>query len=763
MPGINGATFYLELVINGRGTGKVLPVSYRDGHYYTQAGPLLDAGVRLQADPGAEVAVDAIEGVRAVYNGNAQQLQLTLPLDWLPNQIAGTTASDAHIPAISSLGALFNYDIYTSDVSGPGGWDTSAWLEQRVFDGFGFISNTGVYRHDQGGGHSGKHGYMRYDTSWRFNDEDRMLSYAAGDITTGSLAWTGAVRVGGVQIQRNFGLRPELVTYPLPQFSGEAAVPSAVDLYINGYKSSSTDLQPGPYTINSVPFINGAGEATVVTRDALGRQVSVSVPFYVTSTMLKTGLSDYSLSVGALRQNYGVRSFDYGKAVASGSFRYGMSDWFTFESHAEVAPHLGMAGLGGNIALGRLGTLNVAYAQSQYRGGSGRQYTAGYSYYARAFGVAAQHLQRSAGYMDLSRYSIMDAARDFAVPMPIRSAIMRRSDQITGSVTLGRAGSLGAGYFDARSSNGERTRLVNLSYTRSLWRGSSLYASINRDLGASGYSAQLQLLVPLGNDNGTLTFDTTRDRDHHTSARATYSRVTPVEGGWGWNLAYAGGTRSYRQADVTWRGPNFQVQGGAFGAPGNYTRWADLSGSVVWMDGGLFATNTITDAFALISTDGYSGVPVSYENQVRGVTDRNGHLLVPSVSSYYPGKFAIDPLNLPADVDVPEVEGRIAVRQGSGALLRFPIRRVLTVNVSLVDDSGKPLPRGLIVHDLDSGRQTFTGWDGLVYLEDVQSETRVRVDEADGNSCTALIVTDAGKEGQMTRPGPVTCAREGTP
>ena len=93
-----------------------------------------------------------------------------------------------------------------------------------------------------------------------------------------------------VNIEAVLALRPDLVTYPLPQFAGEAAVPSSVDLFINGYKSSSADLQPGPYTLTNIPFINGAGEAVVVTTDALGRQVSTTVPFYVTSSLLQKGL-----------------------------------------------------------------------------------------------------------------------------------------------------------------------------------------------------------------------------------------------------------------------------------------------------------------------------------------------------------------------------------------------------------------------------------------------------------------------------------------
>jgi outer membrane usher protein len=83
---------------------------------------------------------------------------------------------------------------------------------------------------------------------------------------------------GGLRLSRNFSVRPDLVTYPLLNLSGSAAVPSSVDLFINGYKSSSAQINGGPYTLTNVPWISGAGEATVVTTDALGRQVSTSIP-----------------------------------------------------------------------------------------------------------------------------------------------------------------------------------------------------------------------------------------------------------------------------------------------------------------------------------------------------------------------------------------------------------------------------------------------------------------------------------------------------
>ena len=65
------------------------------------------------------------------------------------------------------------------------------------------------------------------------------MSYRAGDTISGrTLAWTRPIRLGGLQVQRNFALRPDLVTLPLPSYSGSAAVPSTVDVYVNNIKST---------------------------------------------------------------------------------------------------------------------------------------------------------------------------------------------------------------------------------------------------------------------------------------------------------------------------------------------------------------------------------------------------------------------------------------------------------------------------------------------------------------------------------------------
>ncbi|WP_430309439.1 fimbria/pilus outer membrane usher protein [Pseudomonas sp. PONIH3] len=742
---IADATLYLDLLVNQVAKAELVPVQQRAGRLYLASAVLREAGVRLPGEPQGEVALDDIPGLHSDYDSQNQRLLLQVPPAWLPDQQVGDRnlypASDAR----SSFGALLNYDAYLNDTD-EGGSYLAAWNELRLFDDWGTFSTTGQWRQSFNGAQAqGRQGFLRYDSIFRYTDEQRLLTYEAGDLVTGALPWTTSVRVGGLQLSRDFGARPDLVTYPLPAFAGEAAVPTSLDLLINGYKSSSTELQPGPYTLTNVPFINGAGEAVVVTTDALGRQVSTTLPFYVTSSLLAKGLSDFSVAAGSLRRDYAVRDFAYGPGVASATLRHGLSDYFTVETHAESAESLMLGGLGGNLRLGTFGVLNAAVTQSRFEGDTGQQLALGYQYNSRRIGFNYQRVQRHGDYADLSR-----------VDSPY-TRLSQRSEQATLSLNLDSYGSLGAGYFDVRAGDGTRTRLINLSWSKPLWRNSSLYLSANREVGDSQWAAQAQLVIPF-DLHGTLAFSAERGKDGQDLQRVNYSQAVPVGGGLGYNLGYAtGGNRDdYRQADLTWRLQSVQLQVGAYGSSGEMTRWADASGSLVLMDAGLFAANRIDDAFVVVSTSGYADVPVRYENQQIGRTDRNGHLLVPYSSGYYRGKYEIDPMDLPADVLAPQVEQRVAVRRGSGYLLEFPLKRVMAASLMLVDGNQQELKLGSRVRHQESGVEAVVGWDGLVYLENLAPHNRLQVDKADGGQCQVAFDLPEG-EGPIPLIGPLVC------
>ncbi|MGE7956054.1 fimbria/pilus outer membrane usher protein [Pseudomonas sp. NPDC089530] len=745
MEAISDAQLFLELVVNQMNTGRVIAVEQRAGRLFVPLQALQDTGMQLPAGLDTQVALDSLPGLHSDYDSQGQRLLLDVPPEWLPEQRVGSRQAYPRTPALSSFGALLNYDLYLNDTDDAGTY-LAAWNEVRLFDSWGTLSNTGQYRHAFSGLGDGtlNNGYRRYDTTWRYSDDERLLTYEAGDLVSGALPWSNSVRLGGVQLSRDFAVRPDLVTYPLPQFAGEAAVPSSVDLFINGYKSSSTELKPGPYTLTNIPFINGAGEAVVVTTDALGRQVSTTVPFYVTSSLLQKGLSDFSVAAGTLRRDYTQEDFSYGPGVTSGSLRYGLSDSLTLEGHAEAAQSLTLGGLGGNLRLGNFGVLNSAVSQSRFDGRGGQQLSLGYQYSSQRYSLSYQRMQRRDDYADLT-----------VVDSPFTS-LSQRSEQLTLSLNLERYGSLGVGYFDVRAADDSRTRLLNLTWSKPLWRSSSFYLSANREIGDSNWAVQAQLVIPF-DLYGSLSLGSERNKDGQSQQRVNYSRAVPTDGGVGFNLGYAqGDAPTYRQADLTWRLQSVQMQAGVYGSSEAETRWADASGSLVWMDRQVFAANRIDDAFVVVSTSGYRDIPVRYENQLVGRTDKNGHLLVPWSSAYYRGKYEIDPLNLPANVQSPQVEQRIAVRRGSGYLVEFPLTRIVAASVVLVDAQKQDLPLGSLVTHEQTGAQAVVGWDGLVYLENLAPNNTLRVSLADGRSCQVSFALEPEQE-QVPLIGPLVC------
>ncbi|AZC17216.1 fimbria/pilus outer membrane usher protein [Pseudomonas sp. CMR5c] len=773
------STLYLELVVNGKTSGEILPVPYRDGHYYLPTEKLRAMGVSVSAEQESLVAVDLIQGVKAMHDNARQQLLIELPPDWLPDQMFGGE-SQRYMQARSSVGLLMNYDIYANFNRTRGLRNNnrlSAWSEQRLFSPYGIFSNTGVwYGGTSMGDDNDRSRYQRYDTGWSYSDPLSMRKYAAGDLVTDALAPSSSVRMAGFQIGRNFATRPDLVTYPLPSFAGQTAVPSTVDLFINSYKMDSYRVDPGPFTLQTMPYINGAGSATVVTRDALGREVSKEVSFYVSNDLLKPGLTDYSLSAGLLRQDYGLASGRYAHPAASGVFRHGVTPGWTVFGWGEGASGLHDGGLGSNVQLGMLGVLTGSWGASKtdpraigpqrawrnsrwddrwpYRdedidlkpteADSGRQLSYGYSYSSSQFSLNARRTQRSAHYANLGTYR--NTGR-----------LSRREDVVTASVALGDYGTVGAGWVDTQDATGRQLRLINLSHSVSLWRSAFLYTSVNREVGGNDVNAQVTLSIPLG-DRSTTSVSLMRGNDGRRSGQVNYNHSAPASGGLGYSLGVSDGQDmdQYRRADVSWRGTQYEVRGGTYGTRSSQNGWAQLSGSLIGLDGQLYAANKVNDAFALVSTAGYPDVPVRYENQYLGKTNNNGYFLIPSMTSWYPARIQIDPIDLPVDVKTPDVETQVAVRAGSGYVVDFKLEKLRAALLQLRDSNGEALPRGSQVTDISSGATGWVGWEGEVYLENVRDALRLNVVRADdGKACQASVALPpmAG----ITRIGPQTC------
>lgn len=707
----------LELVVNGLASGRVVPVLARGGRFELRLADLRDVGVQLPpvADASATAFSDSLEGVSADYDAPRQRLYLTVSPEFLPRQELGTNKR-AFAPANYDMGALLNYDVYVS--GGTQAVRASVYHEARFFSGAGIVSTSGALRSGS------SKGYIRYDSYFRRSDEATATTIEVGDFVTRTLPWASAVRLGGLQVSRDFSVRPDIVTYPLPQFGGSAALPSTVELLLNGQRIAGGTVNPGPFALETLPPINGYGEANLIVTDMQGRSIATSLPFYVSSSLLRPGLTDFAVALGAFRNHYGSRNFDYGGVAATASARHGVTDAVTLEVRAEIADDMQLAGGGGAVRLGLAGTLSAAYSRSFGNdGASGGELVLGYDYQTRGFSIGLRHNRRDADYADLGLLDRRDRGWE-------------RITAATLSLSLGQAGTLGLGYFDIRRQIRSEARLANASWSMPLWQGSRIQATASREFVQHDWSGAFTLTLPLGGRAGTAAASLTDGPGAGPGWRADYSRAVPVAGGLGWSASAAGGAGNdlFLRGDMTWRSDPVQLSAGAYGAR-DVTGWLGASGSLIFMDNALFAANRVADAFVVVNTSGEPGIAVRYENQRVGTTNRKGQLLIPWASAYYAAQYSIDPLSLGPDVHVPIVEQRAAVAAGSGHVVRFAVDRRQPARAVLKDANGVLVAAGTTARVGD--RDFVVGWDGLLFIETLGAL------EHDGSGIVAVLADGA--------------------
>src|SRR5262245_26508152 len=398
----------LEVFINDTSTERIGTFAQlADQKLAATRNELTELGISAPGNGAADemITLDGTPGIVYRYDEPSQRLYFQLNDEQRVRQMYDARGKvEAAAQPRPDLGAVTNYTLFggvtKSFGSGFLGFSgANASLDARVFGPYGTLTQSGIV----GTTTLRDMDVLRLETQWTYSDPDNLVSYRAGDTISGGLAWTRPFRLGGLQVRRNFALRPDLVTLPLPSYSGSAAVPSTVDVYVNNIKALSQPVSAGPYQINNLPLLTGGGTARVVMQDAAGREVEANLPYFISPTLLRQGLTDYTLEAGFPRINYATQSNDYlGKPAASGGVRHGLYDWLTLETHGEAGAGVLNAGTGFVASLASWGVVSVAGSASRFDERFGYQAYA--SFDTRLWGVTihASSQRTFAAYNDLS-------------------------------------------------------------------------------------------------------------------------------------------------------------------------------------------------------------------------------------------------------------------------------------------------------------------------------------------------------------------------
>lgn len=757
----------LQVFVNDVDTQLI--ASFREdgaGHLSAQARELEAVGLRPPdgAQPLQWIPLDDVASLSYEYDEPGQLVRVRVGDAGRARKdysLRGSLEQDA-APVQRGYGALLNYDLFSAaawshDQSSPGYSGASVTLDARLFSPFGTLSQSAIVGHTLASGVDA----MRLDTYWSYSDPDTMINYRAGDAITSGLAWTRPIRIGGLQAQRNFGLRPDLVTLPLPSFSGSAAVPTSVDVYVDNVRMFTQDVDAGPYNLSNLP-LTGTGSARFVTVDAAGRRSEHSLSFMTSPLLLRPGLTDFSIEAGFPRGDFGVRSFDYSPTpVLNASLRRGITDWLTGEAHGEATEGFGNVGVGAAFSIAGRALLNVAASGSYSSRGSGVSPYVSLETRVGPLTLSGAY-QRSLGdYEDLASFTADKLDRhprgafsfyDLSDPRPARE-----SARVNVSSRLWDGSSLSLGLARVVNADDTKVSFANLGWSRSGPRGSSIYASAYTSVsGERSSGAFVGFSMPFGEKTSVSSSVTTRDGKIGWGGEAV-RYLGQEDGSYGWRLRNfsAGETATERSASGAYRSPYGTVEAtaGQYGRTGAAT--IEWQGSLATLGNGVYASNRIDDAFAVVDAKA-PNVPVLLDNRPVGKTGSNGKLLLPDLRSWQTNSVAIDASTLPVEAQASETQRMVRPGDRQGVVVDFGVNLdTPAAIVVLVDAKGVPLPAGSRILREGQDEPTLLGYDGRAYLLNIQAHNRLIVETTKGR-CSAQF-DFARKRGAQQQIGPVTC------
>jgi outer membrane usher protein len=704
--------------------------------------------LRLKPPAGGTVLVEGEPHVRfgpanqatIVFDDATQAVRMTLPPDaFLPSRLT-ILVPDAAPVTPAELGGFLNYDLYGQQVDAQ--TSLGGFLDLGLFGPRGVVTNSLLTRHDDE-----RRETLRLESTWTLDFPERIATLRVGDAISASGAWGRSARFGGVQFGTNFATQPTLVTMPLLSAQGEALVPSTVDVFLNGRPVTSQDVPPGPFTIDRLPPITGAGQMQVVVTDALGRQQVIAQPFYTGRTLLPAGLDEYSFEAGAIREDYARRSNAYGDLVLAGTFRRGFTDRFTAEVHAEgQAGGAGAAGLDAAWQAGNVGVVTLTAAA----GGDGD-----YGW------LAGAGLERSSQRFNVFARTIY-TSREFAQLGTESLRIRPRQRSFAGAgAGFGRLGMLQLSYGLQSNWTGPATETMALSHAVGLG-----------DLGFVSFIASHAIAGESSTDlflNWTLAFGERRTaavtlqhspggpRAGDFEAVASVQQSLPVGAGTGYYVALS----SNENAQLEYL---YQGEAGLLGL--QYARrddrdgWrASAAGGIAFTDAGVMPARRLDRSFAVVEVADFADMTVYVENQPIGRTDRKGRVLLDSLRPYERNAVSIDPKELPVEASLATTAMTVTPAYRSGPVVRFPVVRASAATLRLVQADGRPVPAGARV--TTASEQVPVAMDGLVYLT-AAAGRQDAVAEWVGQRCTFSFERPDGGDPQPDL-GAVTCVADPGP
>jgi outer membrane usher protein len=716
---------YPRITLNGMAQDEPVGFFAQGDTLYANHAALQKLGVQLAAEECPDnAAASAVAGlpqgyfplascdlVKAQYSAARQSLALQVPVARLnlPMQQLGAATQNG-MPSLSrpDFSAVYNYDASISGGSGQGN-SKGLYSQIRLGTPWGFFESNHVQTNTLG-----KTTHQRMDTFWRSTWPDHGITLTLGDTYTSQLTGSSGARMGGVQVASSYNTRPWYQKLPQTLLAGSTEMPSTVDLYLNGIKQYSQDVNAGPYEMTLPPTLT-AGAAQVVTRDALGRQTVVDVPLYDTAELLAPGLQEWSVEAGTLRLSQGGSKQYDNDVLMSASLRRGLLPRLTAQIHAETKRDYRQAGLAFRASPGFPTQLGGQASVSEFQNQKGHQFQVFAVQQGDSWSVSLGGNKSSAKFASLG--DTVNRITPF-----VGAASDRKQAYVQAGWSNASLGSFSLGRIWSREAARKRDAWT-ASWNKALNPRVSLMANTSYDeRDRQQRSATLGVSVQLDRNINTSAYVSHQAGENNLDIQAQKS--VQGLGDWGWSLGYQennnqGAARAGVQTNTQYGDGNAQIRRDGHGQSNWQGNWR---GGMVLLGGKIAPTRSVYDSFAVVSTNGVAGVPISVQNQYVGNTDSAGKLFVPNLMAFQNNLVAVDSTMLPANMQLNQSKMTLVPYEKSGSKITFNVQSVQALTLILKDSKGQAMPMGASILSHDGLPLTVVGYDGQVYLDHFQTQ-----------------------------------------
>jgi outer membrane usher protein len=546
-----------------------------------------------------------------------------------------------------------------------------------------------------------------------------------GDVVTATGDLGGTVAIAGFGLARYFGLNPNIVKTALPQITGNALTPSTADVYVNGVLYKHELLPPGQFNFQNLPIGQGPNNTTVIVTDAFGRQQTYTNRFYGSDALLAKGVSDFSYGAGVLHSQFGDQS-GHGMAAAA-RYSAGVTNNVTAGGRFELSGETISGGPSFTVRFAG-GVAGVEAALSRSGGAAGQAAVISYQHMDPRLSAAFSATVQSPHYASLALQPSQDR------PLTNLQASISRQLGARGAVTLS--------YYRQQDRDNGMQSVWQLTHTLQLSETTQLQVSENLTSGSGGKQFGLQTALSFLPRHGLAA--SVNASESGGRAQTTLQVQHALESqtpSFGYTLSATGadgGLSAFASAGYRGQYGNYSVNIG--NGAGQTSLAANAAGGLVFIGGRFFATQSVSDSYALVDTAGLAGVRVLANNIVVGRTNAHGYLLVPQLGSYMNNDITLASSDLPLNYSIDEPSQTVAPAYKSGEVVQFGISQVRPVTGKLLVRIGNAdmVPAyGILLLDADQhAQQSDIGEGGEFYFDKLPAGVHHARIEFQGGQCT---------------------------